>query len=376
MNFKVNRLLVFAAVLVASGSVEATKSRLEALGQSSSGSYYVDDDRNIFLNPARLFSVKDKVVFEWGAAGATTVKTDGPANPKAEGGLFLGSPNFSYGFYLGDENPEIIAMRNRANTTLLKPDNTLGLFVGPSKEGGSVNTIWGAHLSYSGNKIQNGALEQDEQMLVVKGGTVLSENTDVFGHLSLLDTAKGTTTNNSDEWTGSLGFKLGASHDFSKFRLFGHYASLSGEFDPSAGAKTDHSGSELVIGASRKKTFGEGAALFYALQYQRVFIGESPEGGTKTETTAQMAPVLIAVEAPAASWLTLRGAIQQAILINSTETKAGSSTATSSTADTTSVSAGMTISFDKFAFDGSFTTTGGTLNATNLMSRVGMNYTF
>ena len=89
-----------------------------------------------------------------------------------------------------------------------------------------------------------------------------------------------------------------------------------------------------------------------------------------------MAPVLIAVEAPAASWLTLRGAIQQAILINSTETKAGSSTATSSTADTTSVSAGMTISFDKFAFDGSFTTTGGTLNATNLMSRVGMNYTF
>src|SRR5690606_20200578 len=101
----------------------------------------------------------EHVTFEWGDDGDAN-EVDTPAAPKAEGGYFTKGSVFNYGVYLGNEDPEIVSLRNSASTivggTFLRPDNTLDLFLG-----GETGRPWGANLSYSSNKAEAGGLERD-----------------------------------------------------------------------------------------------------------------------------------------------------------------------------------------------------------------------
>ncbi|TNE99919.1 MAG: hypothetical protein EP326_07310, partial [Deltaproteobacteria bacterium] len=95
------QIIVATGLAVLSTSAWATKSRLEALGQDSNGSYYIKDSRSIFLNPAHVNTFKNYVVSEWGTQNNSA---DSTTSPHAEGGFFREAGAFSYGVYLGNES--------------------------------------------------------------------------------------------------------------------------------------------------------------------------------------------------------------------------------------------------------------------------------
>ena len=88
--------LLISTLLFLTQNAQASKSRLESLSQDNTGSYYLMDNRNIFLNPAHINKVAEGIDLEWGLAGSPT-DVDSTANPKAEGGMYK-SGKFNYGF--------------------------------------------------------------------------------------------------------------------------------------------------------------------------------------------------------------------------------------------------------------------------------------
>jgi hypothetical protein len=85
----------------------------------------------------------------------------------------------------------------------------------------------------------------------------------------------------------------------------------------------------------------------------------------------------LGMEGQVAKWLSLRGSVAQATLLNDHKRKlTGSSSVNWSNPDTTSVACGMTLRFNGFKIDGSFGTSGGTLTGGNIMSRVAMSYVY
>lgn len=79
------QLIVALGLAVLATPAFASKARLQALGEDQYGSFYVNDNRNVFLNAANVNNHKDLATFEW---GATTAATDATATPRSEGGVF------------------------------------------------------------------------------------------------------------------------------------------------------------------------------------------------------------------------------------------------------------------------------------------------
>ena len=73
-------------MFIAVTNAHASKARLESLNQDPSGSYFISDTRNIFLNPAQLTVMKPQLNFEWGKKGRPGVADDIPEN---EGGFII-----------------------------------------------------------------------------------------------------------------------------------------------------------------------------------------------------------------------------------------------------------------------------------------------
>ena len=113
-------LTIGSARLLVTSSAYASQARLLALGMSETdndGMYYIQDSRNIFLNPAYVVNNANLVIFEWGSAGqyamadststtktsATTINNNTSA-PKAQGGFFQKYGEYTYGLYLGNES--------------------------------------------------------------------------------------------------------------------------------------------------------------------------------------------------------------------------------------------------------------------------------
>ena len=81
------QLTVALGLLVVAAPAFATKARLEALGEDNFGSYYINDNRNIFLNPARINENKDLVTYEFGANSSNLAGPDTANTPRAGGGF-------------------------------------------------------------------------------------------------------------------------------------------------------------------------------------------------------------------------------------------------------------------------------------------------
>ena len=87
-------LVVAAGLAVLSTSAFASKARMTALNQASSnGSYYMQDNRNIWRSAAAMNDLGAHVTAEFGTDGA-----QGSAN----GGFFQSSGSLNYGLYLND----------------------------------------------------------------------------------------------------------------------------------------------------------------------------------------------------------------------------------------------------------------------------------
>lgn len=438
---KIISTLAIAAVFAPAAN--ATTARILALGNQEidvEGSYYIEDNRNIFLNVAHMHDFADQVIIEWGKngkvnSGNTAVNSTVVADyaPKAQGGILKKHGNFVYGVYLGNESNTSSMLRilgssqaavvagNGATTPHLldTTDNQLDLFFGWEAAG----LKWGTGFVYSKDEDKTSQNEEDKAMAARVG--VKASNWDAHINLSLASNAKETVAftgalaglgSFEHEFDGKFGIHAGGSYHMGNNTLWGYVKHFSWEqkdnFDwatkgatvdgasagSSARAKTGTSEGEFTtiqIGWGAKHQVGEGTL------FTSVFLDKKDIELTltsKAEVSVTKIPLTVGYEAKATEWLTLRGSVTQNLYgksdnknlnkLNAAAENLAKNTfgaeGKSDIANSTDVRAGATLTFGNLAVDGligatnsaTATTEAGTLRLDELMYRVGMTYKF
>lgn len=382
-------MLVICLMLFSTGAF-ASKARMLALGQSSAGSFIVEDTRNAFLNPATINEVKDYVIIEWGAAGSSD-KKDENNTPKAEGGFFRAFGNFAYGVYMGDESDSSFNNRNNvdsgvAGSDFLEEDNKINLFFA-----GDAGVKWGMSLTYSSAEDEQSTSKRTQSGMGIKLGAVAGD-LDGYIHYTLKNESEGATLlNDMYEDDGSM--KLGLGYRLGEWKLFADYDvnSYKGSFNNSNFAK----GKTQIInaGLGYVQKMSDKANFISSLSYSNTDTNVTNTSAVTTKVSTMIIPLVVGVEAEAASWLTLRGSISQNIRSNTKNTDKKSQTI----ADSANVAVGATFNFDNLKIDGvvgtdssstnpapgteettgaASTNESGVLHTDSLMSRVSLSYYF
>lgn len=355
-------VVLACAVMIASTSAFASKARLIALGQRSEGSYYVNDVRNVFLNPASINDHKDTVTMEWGQAKTTTDDSD--TTPNTEAGVLHDGGKFVYGVYLGNENTQDNVLRGDLSDRLtpdhaLAVDNSLDLFIG-----GEAGMKWGASLTYSST--ENETTDTDQSLMKLKLGA-MKNNWGGFLHY--------VTTNEAEDKGASETFEIdsdmtvGGHYDRGQYRYYGSYRMWEVDGGDEA--------TSLLLGASRVKNLNDKVRLYTALQLARTAVKD-----IETFTSLNLN---LGIEADVKSWLVLRASINQSLYEVIEADNGDEYTVT----NTTNVNAGASFVFGDLSIDGlvgtgnngtnSLTDTDsevGVLSMDNLLTRVSLTYKY
>lgn len=396
--------VAFGLAVVATPAL-ATKARLEALGEDNFGSYYINDNRNYFLNVARINDHKDLVTYEFGRSGnsSTGGSVDSAANPIAQGGFTKGHGNLVYGLQFGNSTPSVGAVRALANQQEVQPWELM--------VGGDAGIKWGAGLVYENYaEGQPGTTTRARsESARVRVGAMMGEM-ELFANVSLKNKAK----NNEAQAEGDIGFLVGASTMVQNYRIFAEFTKIGAEYRDNAVGITsnqDADVSRIKIGAGRAERLNDRATLFAKLQLVRETLED--DGGKLLTTNAgnlggngastlqageyekYLLPLNIGLEYAATSWLDLRASVGQNIWSSvEVDPKTGSKFDGRSLAST-AVRAGASLKFGEFAIDGLISTSddssatstnlaadgstnsgNGNLRADNLMTRVSMIYRY
>ncbi len=377
------QIALAAGLAVLATPALASKARMMALGEDVDGSFYVNDNRNIFLNPSEVLNHKDMVSFEWGAGQGTDATDD--AN--AEGGFLRASGNLVWGAQMGrvTEWHQDYNLIDAQQATLVgfSPSNALDLFIG-----GDAGIKWGAQVTYSSRKddaVGGTAGNEGEANETSIAAGVSTGN--IAGYLKYGLSAKSETTTAGvdEEVKRASPLELGVSYKWMDYTFFGQYSMAKYEIDD-AGVDFDAEFKSYQIGAGRVSKLSDRANLFTKIAYVKSEIDWDDFGAVNEEDNSTTLPVTIGLEYDAASWLTLRGSISQNVFINEQEQNGEKRTV----ANSTDVNAGATLKFGDLSVDGVLGTAGagtadtrnssqdetGILNTDNLMSRVSMTYRF
>jgi hypothetical protein len=378
-------VLVIAGLAVLSTSAFASKARMEALGQGSY-SYYLNDSRSVFLNPASLNDMKNYITTEWGASQ----QSDSATSPRAEGGFFREMGSFAYGLYLGNNGPA----RTSTGGTFLNHQNAIDLMLA-----GDMGMKWGARVHYANSK-NEGAFDTKNSALGLGLG-VTQGDIDGYANITLSDKSEGAVVA-GDVWKKKPGFQIGGAYKWSGMTFFADYnstneevtaatsstltAAAGGHFTAGTASTVTHKTSDITVGAARVHEVNPGARIMTDV---KLVLGTDEVAGSVTTTEngkvkSTTLPLTIGMEADATSWLTLRGNVHQNVILGSSKSIAGKTT---TIANSTTVDAGATLNFGKLKVDGSIGTTAssragtigtkeGVLATDNLLSRVGVTYMF
>lgn len=359
-------VVLACAVMIASTSAFASKARLIALGQDAEGSFYVNDVRNMFLNPASINDHKDTVTMEWGRADITTDDSD--RSPNTEAGVLHDAGKFVYGLYLGNEHTQDNSLRagtggiNTANHALTV-DNSLDLFIG-----GEAGMKWGASLTYSST--ENETTTTDQSLMKLKLGA-MKNNWGGFLHYVTTNEA---TDDGVGEFEIDSDMTVGGHYDRGQYRYYGSYRM----YEVDGGAEV----TDLLLGASRVKNLNDKVRLYTALALNRNTVKDGDE--------AMAVNLNVGIEADVKSWLVLRASINQNVYDITEEDDGDEYTGT----NTTDVNAGASFVFGDLSIDGligtgndgsgniaSSSATGandeaGVLSLDSLMTRVSLTYKY
>jgi hypothetical protein len=399
-DFMKLQLTVALGLAVLATPAFATKARLQALGEDSYGSSYINDNRNIWLNAAQINNHKDLVTYEFGGSAGQ----DSAATARGEGGVYKTMGNMVYGVHFGGASNTGNGLRAGAGlanftapstvTSTADEENNIDVFVG-----GDAGIKWGANLGYA-KTAQEDATLSAESMRTRLG--VIMGDTQVYANINIMNNAKGDSNMagaaGTAKFEGDLGYQVGAIHAWNGNTLFAEYRSFDMKSKLSAtDAKEDVSSMQGEIGIGRVERLNDKTNLFMKASYfmrdiendhgkGAVFTGVCNAGGITfcDEYKTSRVPVVIGLETEATSWLTLRASVAQAVW-GTTEVNGTESTVRNSTA----VNAGATLKFGELSVDGvigNADNTGvqgentgagnGTLRTDTLMTRVGMTYRF
>jgi len=311
-----NTLALVLALAVVSSPAYASRARLEALGEGKNGSYYINDARNMFLNPASITKHKKKLMLELGQAVPAGV-VDRANDSRAQGGFTNTFGDFTYAVYLNNVSDTSMGLFNprpsNAVEVAFAGEGTIGwglsLVHGYGPTGANTVNTWGARFG------------------------VNKDDLAVFGTVGLF----GKSVNTGVETKSKLNLDLGATYQLGDFTAFGNFISGSLENDV---AKT----SGYALGVGHKKEMTKSTTMFSRIEARK----QKVENAGASNINAWNLPVVLGAEAQALSWLAVRGSITHSLL-GQTDTAA------------TSVAAGVGMTFGDVTVDGLVATNGGAL---------------
>jgi len=352
---------------VISGSAFASKARLQALGESTDGSQYISDNRNIFLNAAHVNYHKDMVTFEAG----DQANTDSTATPNAEGGFLRASNNMVYGLHFGAD----AGRGDGTRTGLTNPMNVWDFFVG-----GDAGVQWGANITYGEYEDEQLANKEEASLMRARLGMIQGD-IEAFVNLSLTDTED---VDGTSKFEMKSNYDVGVNYSQGDMTYLARVMNWEAEDDEKGSKSISYQG--ITVGAARLHKFNNMATMNYKLTYN-TSTQEGTDYTNSDEEKNMNVNAVIGVEVQVKEWLALRASVSQDIL-SEEENDAGDKV---TGADSTSVAAGASLVFGDLTIDGVIgnddagdrasvsddTSDGnGVLRTDSLMSRVSATYRF
>jgi len=376
-------LLMALGFFLVTQSAFATRARLQALGQNKNGSLFISDDRNIFLNPAHVTTVQNKINLE---AGKTDQSATSATNPKAEGGLVYRMNDFSIAAQLGrvgDATARISSQTSLSGTTFYDPQNSVELILG----GGGKGLAWGGSLHYANSESEIGATtdypDSKAKVLTARGGVV----TDKFQAYGSWDVNHESSTRTSAisqrEFDGNLSLEAGGSYNMSETAKLGGYILNTGnDFNDGGTSKGDYK--LMKVNGTYFHNFKkeEGLMIFgmAGLTYSKGVSDYEAAGQKDDESISWALPIGLGLESQLTSWFAIRGSVTQTVLVDKTERKNTASNSMKIGEDDTVVTLGSSFNYKDFVLDATLAGSGGTgtaqIDGNTLMANVGLTYAF
>ncbi len=346
--------LLVAAVVFAAVSAQASKARLDALGNSE----HIVDIQEVFTQEPDQALNYEAATVEFGSNSNATTEAEGGFIRKmgdSAWSLYLGRSSTTYSEFTSGVIDAGVTTGAAVLEEATAQANPLQLTY--ASKNGDIN--WGAGLFYVGNAFKDqslaatatftGDIDQnimgllvganngvwDAQLRLGLGGKTEMSGT-FAGFAGTASAAINAATDLTFESTQSM--KLSGGYLMDSMYIYGGYDMRAGEVKTNAATLADLTSTQLTVGVvnSHKK---DGIDFFYGISYVMTTTEDDVGAGSKDEST--VAPMIVGVEAEVSSWLTLRGALTQNLgLLSSSKPDGGSAGATEDST-TTALGAGM-----------------------------------
>ncbi|MBL7669196.1 MAG: hypothetical protein JNM39_01810 [Bdellovibrionaceae bacterium] len=377
--------LAFLAIFLLANSVSiASNARLTALGQDKSGSLLIEDERNIFLNPGYLGTLKNAANFELGASSVTTSASNSTASsPKAEGGIVYGLDSLVTAIQVGRTHRLTESMINNSRLStggFFIPQNSLELMLG---RGGDLS--WGGSVHYAKTASDRGQTanfpDSEASILSFSGGVYKSS----FAAFASVDLIHKSETKDSigtpEKYEGKVGYMVGGSFNLNAFNKVCVTMDSKGfAFNNGAGIEGDSKSLQTVLNYFHRFS-DEKVFLFVIAGLSRgeTVVSYAAPGSNNEKLTTWSLPLSLGLEIPANSWLTLQTSVKQGVLINSSNATNGITDLATNGLDDTKVSAGASLAFERIKLDATLEgadSGSGKVNGSTLLANVGLKYAF
>lgn len=375
MQFKKSYIIILS-LMVYGLHAQASRARLSALGQSTNGSYFIKDDRNIFLNPSVILDLPQQVNFEMGSSTSTH---------KGEGGFISTLDSAAFGVQLGRLGTgaqHILSAETDNSLSLENPQNSIELIYGRAlsqfnlgmslhystldKDTGPTNNL--PDSSANVLSAQFGMSNSNMNLIVYYGINEKSRTDDLASSVK--------------EYRGTSSLKFGGSYNFSELQKASAEVSQYAYSYNNGSGKTG-SASVQNIDASYFNQFQTSKPdlfLFFiaGLNQTKKYFDLDAISASDEESVALNLPLSLGAETKMKEWFSVRASVKQYTVINSNDYKNGSSDLkTNNALDTTSIAAGVTFDFGELSLDGTLEgATTGTINGNSLISNASLKYKF
>jgi len=283
-----NYLTLVLAVAVVSSPAYASRARLEALGEGKNGSYYIDDARNMFLNPASIAKNKKKLMLELGQSGSGT---DAAGAGLTQGGFINTFGDFTYALYLNNTSDTATNSLSAGGAGNPAPQNAIELAVAGE---GSVN--WGLSVVRAANQASatTNASYWEARFGLDKDAMAL------FGTVGLYGNSKGAVLENKAKLSLDLGatYKMDSMTTFAKF----HTGSMDTVVNATGATANTVKSTSFGIGAGWNKEMTKSTHMFTRVEADYSNLNYVNGAGVETtHTTVYNIPVVLGAEAQALS---------------------------------------------------------------------------
>ena len=333
------------------GTAHATRSRMNSLGQNQNqGSFYFDDNRNDFRNPANVGKIRNFMVAELEALEVS--------QSNLEGGFFGEfNSDLAFGVYLGKESVilDTIAKAAAAGSLSIgsfptsEDANPLNLFLG----GGS-DFKWGLNVNYANSNAEMGTYDNTYSNIGAGLGIETKGGLQAYLNYIISNESKLGSPNASYSKLKNTGMQLGLIYPInSDYTIWGQYGGTVVKASPNAtNTEIKLEGQDIIVGLGRIFELSPTSRFNFDLSFN---MAEGEDTAAKGKKISKMTlPLVIGFEGSATDWLTLRGSIEQGFILNNykIENKGSTTTTEPKKVSGTKIALGAGLQFGKLKIDG------------------------